>query len=97
MQLDARNRGFERRGTQVEQTRRARADQKNAPGDLFFAEFAVQDLPGRQVAIASLRRDVEKHLAVGVGRNLEVADTHLHDSGLLAEGFSPLAPEDLTT
>ena len=85
VQLDARHRGFERRRAEIEQARRARADDEDAAFDIVLADLAIQHFPGRQIALLGLCGEPDPHLAVGFGRNLVVADADLDDAGLLAE------------
>ena len=87
MQLDTGDRGFERGRSQVEQARRARADDEDAAFDLVLADLAVQHLVGRQVTLLRARRELDPHLAGGLGRHLVVADLDADDPGLLAEGL----------
>ena len=53
--------------------------------DLVLADLAVQHFPGRQIAFLGLLGEPDPHLAVGLGRHLEVADADFDDAGLLAE------------
>ena len=82
---DAGNRGFERRRPEIEQACRARADDQNAAFDGVGADLAVEHLPGRQIALLGLRGEPDPHLAVRLGRHLEIADLDADDAGLLAE------------
>jgi hypothetical protein len=85
VQLDARHRGFKRGGAEIEQARRARADNGETAFDVLLANIPVQHFPGRQIALLGLLGEPDPHLAVGLGRNLVVADADLDDAGLLAE------------
>ena len=85
VKLDPGNGGFERRRSEIEQARRARADEQNAALDLVLADLAIEHLPGRQIALLGVRGEPDPHLAVGLGRHLEIADLDLDDAGLLAE------------
>ena len=85
VQRDAGHRSIERGGSEIEQACRARADDQDAAAELVRADFAVQNLPGGQIALFRLRGEPDPHLAVGFGRHLEVADLHGNDAGLLAK------------
>ena len=54
VERDAGDRGFERRRSQIEQARRARADDQNAALDVVGADLAIEHFPGRQIAILGL-------------------------------------------
>ena len=79
------HRGLKRRGAEIEQAGRARADDGETAFDILLADIPVQHFPGRQIAFLGLFGEPDPHLAVGLGRDLVVADADLDDAGLLAE------------
>ena len=71
---DAGNGGLKRRRSEIEQARRAGADDQDAALDVVGPDLAVEHFPGRQVALLGFGGEPDPHLAVRLGRHLEIAN-----------------------
>ena len=85
MDLDARHGRIERRSTQVEQARRTRSHQNDAPGDVFPRHLSGEDLPGRNVGRRVAMAKLNDNSPICIGRNFEIADLEVIKTGIAAE------------
>src|SRR5258708_37706629 len=85
MDLDTGNGGVERGGAEIDQAGRARPDEDDSPGLLARIVLAGNHLPGRDVGCRVRRPVAQPDAAIGIGRDLYVADLDVVEPGHLAE------------